>query len=518
MQRRKPNYNVSKAHEFESFRQLPKYSHASLAVIHPPPKKVTKEVWQPDNRLGFDGESVRLGARRYEAKTIPEHLVRPTIDEEAMIRMKAAQSSKMITAKTKKMSLGAQKEFKAEEKRKNEIKVKIRKAERNLKSFFMTIKRILECNEQDLVHKDCPETTVSQALHAEKMQKCCQFLYSCFLAAKHNAGRMDARAHLAIEEHRVGTKDFAAFLKFFNKDLGETLATEIFMLLNKRLAALLVSSRAGEDESFAGQDGAVGQKNRDLQGMTRQEGQTQYGLTQREIGQLTLDLALLDAEYRKFASNDENTSDLINPKMTKTRNVDFRLKLDSWKALANTRKNLKKRAFEQGKAIRKHFEESQNLFSMDKHRVLSCINEYNSFCDDKVKQAKDQKMINNFLCQLPEGSHSVLELTDLDRLFKNEISKFQTKSQMLHEFASAVRQECVINQNFFIFFDIPDLIVKRKYSRKDYEDIIKVVQKVKTRYLAEKAQMMPDKPLEVVSAITDDDLAPLELFDYVLTQ
>ena len=211
-------------------------------------------------------------------------------------------------------------------------------------------------------------------------------------------------------------------------------------------------------------------------------------------------------------------SDLINPKTTKARNVDVRLKLDSWKTLANTRKNLKKRAFEQGKAIRKHFEESQNLFSMDKHRVLSCINEYNGFCDDKAKQAKDQKMINNFLCQLPEGSHSVLELADLDRLFKNEISKFQTKSQMLHEFASAVRQECVINQNFFIFFDIPDLIVKRKYSRKDYEDIIKVVQKVKTRYLAEKAQMMPDKPLEVVSAITDDDLAPLELFDYVLTQ
>ena len=104
---------------------------------------------------------------------------------------------------------------------------------------------------------------------------------------------------------------------------------------------------------------------------------------------MTLDLALLDAEYRKFASNDENMSDLINPKMTKARNFDFRLKLDSWKTLANTRKNLKKRAFEHGKALRKHFEEFQNLFTMDKHRVLSCINEYNSLCDDKTKHAKD---------------------------------------------------------------------------------------------------------------------------------
>jgi len=57
----------------------------------------------------------------------------------------------------------------------------------------------------------------------------------------------------------------------------------------------------------------------------------------------------------------------------------------------------------------------------------------------------------------------------------------------------------VINQNFFIFFDIPDLIVKKRYPRKDYEDILKILVKVKTRYLAEKARMMPDKPLEVIS-------------------
>lgn len=76
----------------------------------------------------------------------------------------------------------------------------------------------------------------------------------------------------------------------------------------------------------------------------------------------------------------------------------------------------------------------------------------------------------------------------------------------------------MINSHFFIFFDIPELIVKKKYSRKDYEDIIKIVDKVKTRYLAEKAKQMPDKPLSVVSQITDDDLVPLELFDFILAQ
>lgn len=88
---------------------------------------------------------------------------------------------------------------------------------------------------------------------------------------------------------------------------------------------------------------------------------------------------------------------------------------------------------------------------------------------------------------------------------------------MLQEFVSAVKQECVINQDFFIFQDIPDLIVKKKYSRKDYADIIKVVNKVKTRYLAEKARNMPDKSLEFVSNITDDDECPLNIYDFILT-
>ena len=82
---------------------------------------------------------------------------------------------------------------------------------------------------------------------------------------------------------------------------------------------------------------------------------------------------------------------------------------------------------------------------------------------------------------------------------KNEQTKFNAKLQLLQDFVTIVKQECVINSSYFIFFDIPELIVKKKYSRKDYEDIIKIVDKVKTRYLAEKAKQMPDKPLAVVS-------------------
>ena len=46
---------------------------------------------------------------------------------------------------------------------------------------------------------------------------------------------------------------------------------------------------------------------------------------------------------------------------------------------------------------------------------------------------------------------------------------------------------------------------------------MKIVLKVKTRYIEEKLRKMPDKTLEFVSNITDDDLVRLDLFDLVLT-
>ena len=40
---------------------------------------------------------------------------------------------------------------------------------------------------------------------------------------------------------------------------------------------------------------------------------------------------------------------------------------------------------------------------------------------------------------------------------------FKGEMQVLKEFATTVRSECVLNQHFFSFYDIPDLIVKKKY-------------------------------------------------------
>jgi|LakMenEpi03Aug12_release.lakeMendotaPanAssembly.Ray.scaffolds.fasta_scaffold110963_3 hypothetical protein len=53
----------------------------------------------------------------------------------------------------------------------------------------------------------------------------------------------------------------------------------------------------------------------------------------------------------------------------------------------------------------------------------------------------------------------------------------------LNEFVQAVKTECVMDSTKFSFFEIPDLIVRKKYSRENYEKIKKLILKVKSNYL-----------------------------------
>jgi hypothetical protein len=48
-------HEVAKAREFESFRNLPKFSHVPMAVIHPSPKKAFKPDPEPTPDLNVSG-------------------------------------------------------------------------------------------------------------------------------------------------------------------------------------------------------------------------------------------------------------------------------------------------------------------------------------------------------------------------------------------------------------------------------------------------------------------------------
>jgi citrate lyase synthetase len=45
-----------------------------------------------------------------------------------------------------------------------------------------------------------------------------------------------------------------------------------------------------------------------------------------------------------------------------------------------------------------------------------------------------------------------------------------------------------MDQTFFSFFEIPDLIVRKKYTRENYDKVKKLILKVKASYLKQKAE------------------------------
>jgi hypothetical protein len=195
----------------------------------------------------------------------------------------------------------------------------------------------------------------------------------------------------------------------------------------------------------------------------------------------------------------------------------LRSKIEAWKKRIDERKRHQRRAAEHAKKLKAQFAKMQDDFNIEKERVIACVIDYTQFLEEKEDIEREEKVVNDFLASLPEDrvSHSILEIKDIERLLENDMRQFKVEYNLLKDFSTVVKTECVMKSVFFSFYDIPDLIIKKRYPRKDYDLIIKLLNKVKKLFLAHKATIVQGVKLEDLS-VTDEDLVPLELFDQVL--
>lgn len=61
----------------------------------------------------------------------------------------------------------------------------------------------------------------------------------------------------------------------------------------------------------------------------------------------------------------------------------------------------KKRNFDHGKGLREFFSKAIDNFNLEKERVRDCITKYHGFSEEMVQLAKQNKLVNNFLSELP---------------------------------------------------------------------------------------------------------------------
>jgi hypothetical protein len=94
-------------------------------------------------------------------------------------------------------------------------------------------------------------------------------------------------------------------------------------------------------------------------------------------------------------------------------------------------KTLRKERLSKGKRLKYSFEAAKALFSVGKEKIVKCQDDFNVYSDDKVNHAKVCKVINGFLCELPDGTHTILELHDLERLQKAESGKTHARFVVL---------------------------------------------------------------------------------------
>ena len=175
---------VEKATEFESFKQIPKYNHPTLAVIHPSPTKVQRPVGHKTPKsLAFDSKTLNVQHRSFVKKQIPEHLTNPPIDEERLMKIRAKEKLRMAESFAKekgvKVSMAAKNAEKALAQAKADLAIKIRRAEKGQKQLFAEMKRILDKHDEEVVFKGSFQK-VEAAKKADKNVQFVSFLYKAF--------------------------------------------------------------------------------------------------------------------------------------------------------------------------------------------------------------------------------------------------------------------------------------------------------------------------------------------------
>ena len=103
-------------------------------------------------------------------------------------------------------------------------------------------------------------------------------------------------------------------------------------------------------------------------------------MTEDELKTISIDLAILDALYKKWGEEDSSLSGVTNAKLITPKNQQLQAKLDAWKNRVTERKATKKRNFEHGKALREYFSKVDD-YRNDKHLVENCIQKYQEFSE-----------------------------------------------------------------------------------------------------------------------------------------
>lgn len=146
-----------------------------------------------------------------------------------------------------------------------------------------------------------------------------------------------------------------------------------------------------------------------------------------------LNLKDLQERYEKFKKDDENINNVVKPNVIRQRFADFRKITSVWTERVNFRKRMKRTFLRNKASLRQALTTAIKNFTIEKEIIVNTLESYTTFHEKFERKIKDEKILNNFLADLP-STGQIIEVSDLERHVQAKIRKFSEDSKVLTDF------------------------------------------------------------------------------------
>lgn len=108
-----------------------------------------------------------------------------------------------------------------------------------------------------------------------------------------------------------------------------------------------------------------------------------------------------------------------------------------------------------------------HIFESEQEPVLSCQLDFIE-CQEKLEQTvKEERTVLKFLCQIPENI-PIIEMLHLEQAIDRMSVVWSKDIKLIETFVATVKLEMVLEKFYFNFFEVPHILVIKKYKKVDF--------------------------------------------------
>lgn len=209
----------------------------------------------------------------------------------------------------------------------------------------------------------------------------------------------------------------------------------------------------------------------------------------------------LTHKYDEFLAEEYKLKGVLNIRNLKALNYDLNLKMQFWKNNEKYREDVEKAFQTYVKFIQGKLREFSESTIIEKEEMNIRIASFDDLIRKKADILWNIKLLFKFLFELPQTG--VVSLNEMKRYLESTSIVNKAIINLLTAFIEEVKKQCRLNSDYFSFYDVPDVIIKFRYGKKEYDCVRNFLNKAKKAYLKMK-KLRGDK-----EEITVDDLTPL---------